>query len=166
MPTSGETSNPAKSKRYGSMPPLLFNTVKENYENYQDQVPTMGSSKGDNVLGCDNKGLSEEVYNPFSDVGVEATNMEQAFDMDDMFTPEEKFVLDAQSVAPTPNTSLDAQSSVTDEFFEFPDMDIMIQKFYASEQVPIDGGSSVAIEFDQVYSNENEASLFLCDNFL
>ncbi|KAL8542165.1 hypothetical protein ACS0TY_003141 [Phlomoides rotata] len=62
MPTFGKTSNLSKVKRYGSMPPLIFNpqprsNIQENDENGQDE-----SSKVDNVLGCDSEGLSQEVY--------------------------------------------------------------------------------------------------------
>ncbi|KAL8555279.1 hypothetical protein ACS0TY_003187 [Phlomoides rotata] len=157
MPTFGKTSNPSKVKRYGSMPPLIFNpqprsNVQENDENGQDE-----SSKVDNVLGCDSEGLSQEVYKPFSDVGVGAIKMEpieQVFDMDDFFKPEEKFV-----ITPTANTSLGDQSRVIDEIFGFPNMYILIQNFCASQQVEIDDGGSC--DLDQFYYNENEVPVVL-----
>ncbi|KAL8555277.1 hypothetical protein ACS0TY_003185 [Phlomoides rotata] len=69
---SGMTSNPTKSKPHGSMPPLIINPQPHSdlQENNDNDRGMMDSSKGDNVLGCDSEGHSQEVYNLFCVVGA------------------------------------------------------------------------------------------------
>ncbi|KAI3448811.1 hypothetical protein Pfo_005476 [Paulownia fortunei] len=108
-------------------------------------------------------GSSSHVYNPFSHVGIETLYMGHVgltLGMDDAIMSDEQFVFDAQSVTPSTNTSLD-QRNITEDYYEFPNVDCMIQDFPASQQEPkMDYcGIQQALDVNPVYSNQASFSM-------
>ncbi|KAI3448813.1 hypothetical protein Pfo_005478 [Paulownia fortunei] len=108
-------------------------------------------------------GSNSHVYNPFSHAGTETLNMGHVgltLGMDDDFMSDEQFVFDAQSVTPSTNTSLD-QWNTTEGYYEFPNVDCMIQDFSASQQEPrMDYcGIQQTLDVNPVYSNQASFSM-------
>ncbi|KAL2230486.1 UNVERIFIED_CONTAM: hypothetical protein Sindi_1643000, partial [Sesamum indicum] len=127
-----QTSGRAKPRKFGSMPHI----GQQDHDNIADFI--FYSSMGNKMPGDNGEGNSYERYsNRFSQVGLETLNVAQiglSLGMDDeAFMSNEQFVFDAQSVTPSINTSLD-QKNTAEDYYEFPNIDCMIQNLSASQQ--------------------------------
>ncbi|XP_011091823.1 two-component response regulator ARR14-like isoform X2 [Sesamum indicum] len=149
-----QTSGRAKPRKFGSMPHI----GQQDHDNIADFI--FYSSMGNKMPGDNGEGNSYERYsNRFSQVGLETLNVAQiglSLGMDDeAFMSNEQFVFDAQSVTPSINTSLD-QKNTAEDYYEFPNIDCMIQNLSASQQeqkVESSGGQD-AFDLNPVYSNQ------------
>ncbi|KAK4406331.1 Two-component response regulator ORR26 [Sesamum angolense] len=111
--------------------------TQELHEKFMDAVRKLGEGRN-KVLGDNGERSSHEQYtNRFSHVGLETLNVAQlglSLGMDDEpFMSNEQLVFDAQSVTPSIDTSLE-QKNTTEDYYEFPNIDCMIQNISTSQQ--------------------------------
>ncbi|KAL0375523.1 UNVERIFIED_CONTAM: Two-component response regulator ORR26 [Sesamum calycinum] len=130
--TSPQTNGRAKPRKFGSMPHI----GEQDHDNIADYI--FYSSVGNKVAGDNGERSSHEQYsNRFSHVGLETLNVAQlglSLGMDDEpFMSNEQLVFDAQSVTPSIDTSLE-QKNTAEDYYEFPNIDCMIQNISTSQQ--------------------------------
>ncbi|KAK4424853.1 Two-component response regulator ORR26 [Sesamum alatum] len=161
--TSPHTSNRAKPRRFGSMPHI----GQQDHENISVPNFIFYSSIGNKVPNGE-RGSHERYgtklhvephgYNPFSHVGLETLNMGHLglnLGMDEAFMSNEQFVFDAESVTPSINTSLD-QRTTTEDYYEFPNIDCIIQNLSTShqEQKMNSGGNREGFDLNPIYFDQ------------
>ncbi|KAL0413591.1 UNVERIFIED_CONTAM: Two-component response regulator ARR14 [Sesamum radiatum] len=157
---SPQTNGRAKPRKFGLMPQI----GQQDHDHIADFI--FYSSVGNKVPGDNGERSSRERYgNRFSHVGLEMLNAAQlglSLGMDDeAFMSNEQFVFDAESATPSINTSLDQKNS-TEDYYEFPNIDCMIQNLSASEeeQKMDPTGGQDAFDANPVYSEQ--ASFLMC----